>query len=480
MTTRFFLILILLSVSATLGSVQAQESDSDVHLEVAAPQRPAGVREFHINEFVDLGLAQNPIMKAAAEQVVEARAQYEQLKTQKVPQLVLNDTTSIQPETSIDTGGLFPSSFQANRSFPDRFVLVSPVTNQLQLSLQVLLTTFGKVENTIAAAFLNIDTATASADVDKYNLTYVLKEAFFQKLRADAQVSVSRENLAVAKQNLSDTQALFEQGVKSRYDTLQSQIEVTRSVESLAQDLTSVDIAAASINNVLAERQFFAQPITPPVIEVSDSIELAALEDFALNHRAEMRALAYSRASAQKLVDAAYGENQPSLTLAANYQTAFGQSLSPVNQPSLTLQLQWAIFDGGYRKAKVKEAEATLRKIVATQETLENQIILQVDQYWLSLKQTAFNVKTSQQQVENTTEYQDMASQRLINGLATSLEVSDALRNLISARAALVDATNGRDLAFARLEQALGKDIPNRKLSPEFLTSAEAEETPKS
>ncbi len=477
MVTR--IVYILVFILMFVGSVQSQEDDPSSHLEVTPPQRPSGVKEMELDEFIALGLAQNPVMQAAAQQVESARAQYEQVKSQKNPQLVLKDSTNLQRETSVSTNSLLPNSFVNNNTFPDEFVLVSPLTNQLQLSLQVLLTTFGKVENTIAAAFINIDTASASADIDKYNLIYSLKVAFFQKLKADAQVAVARQNLTVTNQNLTDTQALFEQGVQSRYDILQAEIEVTRSVEQLAQNLTDVDLAEAQIANVLNEHEFHAQPVSPPDAEVSPHIEVPALEQFALNHRAEMRAIEYSLASAQKLVDAAYGENQPTLTLAANYQTAFGQSLSPVNYPSLVLQLQWSIFDGGYRKAKVKEAKATLDKIEFQKVDLENQIILQVDQYWLKLKQTAFNVTTAQQQLSNATEYHDMARQRYINGLATSLEVSDSLRNLIAARANLVETKFDRDLAFSRLEQALGADVPNRKLTPDFLTSVQAEETPK-
>jgi outer membrane protein len=476
MTKRILCIFFLALLCTGALLCQETESQSEIPLDLTAPERPAGVRKMDLDEFVDLGLAQNPIMVTAAQQVVEARAQYEQIKSEKVPKLVLTDGTTLQQETSVDTNSILPSSFQGN--FPNEFVLISPITNQLQLSLQVLLTTFGKVENTIAAAFINIDAAAAKADVDRYNLIYTLKQAYFQKLRADANVVVARENLAITKENLSDTQALFNQGVMAKYDLLQAQIEVTRAVENLSKSLNTVDLAAAQITNVLAERSFYAQPIDPPSVEVSSSIQVPTLEEFALEHRAEMRAIRYTREAAQKLVDAAYGENQPTLTLAANYQTAFGQSLSPVNYPSLTLNLQWYIFDGGYRKAKVKEAEATLQKIVSSQETLENDIILQVDQRWLELKQSAYNLTTAQQQLANTIEYHYMARERFINGLATSLEVSDSLRNLITARAQAVDAKYARDLAFARLEQALGRNIPDRKLTPETLTSAQAEEIP--
>jgi outer membrane protein TolC len=459
-------------------SVDSPEADPltpKLDLQISAPERPAGVKEMRLGEVIDLGLAQNPQMQVAAERVERARAIYQQQKSAKVPRLILNNLTAVQPERRINTDDLF-TGISRPTNFPSRFVLVSPITDTFKLSLEVLLTTFGRVENTIAAAFLEIDTEMAAADVDRLNLNYQIKVAFFEKLQADAKVVVARENLKVTNKNLGDTQALFEQGVMSRYDILQAEIEVTRAVEQLSNDLTLVDQAFAKLGNVLAERKFQVQPITPKPIEVQSDIDLPSLTQFALEHRPEMQTLNCSRAVAQKLIDAAYGENQPTLTLAANYQTAFGQSLSPVDVPSLTLQLQWQIFDGGYRKAKVKEAEAVLRSIDSSKEQLENDILLQVEAYWLDLKQTAFNLKTAQQQLSNSLEYYDMARRRYINGLATTLEVSDSLRNLIAARGAVVEATYDRDLAFARLEQSLGHDVPNRHLTLEFLTPSDGAE----
>lgn len=449
---------------------------SGTHWELPAhaPERPSGVREMTLAETLELGLSQNPQMRVAAERVEQARATYLQAKSQKVPRLVLTNTTRLQRETSIDTGGLlgdFTRGPAAARvaAFPDRFVLMSPVTNEFQLSLQTLLTTFGRVENQIAAAFLQIDAESAAADIDRLSLSYAVKRAFFAKLQADATVEVSRLNLSVANQNLDDTKALFEQGVMARYDILQAEIEVTNAVQELSQNLTDVDSAFANLANVLAERAFRVQPIAPPPPTVESEIELFALENFALAHRPEMVSIAYNRAVAGKLLDAARDESKPSLVLAANYQTHLGQSLSPVDLPSLNLQLQWSLFDGGLRKAKILEAESVLRGIDALEVQQMNQILQQVETSWLDFKQTAFTLTTAEKQVANSVEYHDMARRRYLNGLATTLEVAEAMRNLVAARTGLVEAHYLRDLAFARLEQSLGRDVPERHLTLEFL-----------
>lgn len=474
--------LLTVSLTTLLWMTSGAEPPPEVPwtLPPRAPERPSGVRELTLTETLELGMSQNPQMKLAAERVEQARATYLQVKSQKVPRLILTNTTRLQPETSIKTGNLLgefargPLAARAS-NFPDRFVLMSPVTNEFMLSLQTLLTTFGRVENQIAAAFLQIDAESASVEIDRMNLAYAVKQAFFAKLQAEATVEVSRLNLTVANQNLDDTKALFEQGVMARYDILQAEIEVTNAVQDLSQNLTDVDNAAASLANVLAERTFHVKPVSPPAPFVASDIDLAVLENFALAHRPEMVSIAYNRAVADKLLEAARDESKPSLVLAANYQTHLGQSLSPVDLPSLNLQLQWSLFDGGLRKAKILEAESVLRELSALEQQQTNLILQEVESSWLDFKQTAFTLATAEKQVANSLEYHDMARRRYLNGLATTLEVAEAVRNLVAARTTLVAASYLRDLAFARLEKSLGRDVPERHLTSEFLQSVSKE-----
>jgi len=430
---------------------------------------PAGVRALDLDEVVSLGLQQNPQMRVAEEQVEQARAQYEEQKAAKGLRLQLNNSTTVQPRRSVDTSDLLTTRFPG---FPQRFVLVDPVTDQFNLSLQKLLTTFGRVESQIAAAFLQIDVQTANAGLVAQNLRYEVKRAFFDKLKADAFVAAQRSNLAVSRENLDTTQALFDQGVASRYDLLQAQITVTESVEDLSENLTQVDLASAKLSNVLNETEERIQPLPPSPVEFNPDLELDSLRAVAANNRAEVAVLNYRMDVAEELLDAAKKSNRPELVLAANYSTAFGQSLTPTDVTALTLQIQWTLFDGGRKKAQIQEAESVLQELEASRVEIVNGINLEVEQAWLELLQNRFNLLTATQQLSNAEEYYDMAMQRFVHGLSTALEVSEALRNLIAARSQLVRAEFDRDLAFARLERALGTDIPDRNLTEEFITTA--------
>ena len=430
------------------------------------PIGPAGLERLELEDAIRLGLEQNPQMVSAREKVNQARASYEQQKSTKNVKLFLDNRTAIQPRRSIETSPLLTRSFP---NFPDRFVLIDPVTDQFTLSLQKLLTTFGKVEHAISAAFLNINVQDANSQIQELQLTYDIKQAFFNKLKAQASVDAYRSDLEVSRENLEVTQALFERGIMARYDILQAEIQVTRSIENLSESLTRVDQTSSNLTQVLAEKEFGVDPIPPEPIQVEEGIEVAELREFALLNRPEMLSVEYQMQVADKLLLAARGESKPEVVLAANYQTAFGHSLAPTNVPSITLQIQWALFDGGLRAAKVAEAESVIRDLQASKEQLRNQIVNDVDIHWLDFNQSGFSLKTAEQQLQNSIEYHEMATERYRYGLATTLEVSDSLRNLVAARAALIEAEYDQDLAFARLERSLGETVPDRILNRTFL-----------
>lgn len=342
-TSTIILLLFMLFVPCL-----AQDQQPTLDLPPRKTFGPAGVRSLDLDEAIKLGLRQNPQMSIAEEQVEQARAQYEQQRSAKGLRLLVNNRTTVQRRRTIETSDLLTGRFP---NFPSRFVLLDPVSDNFSLSLQKLLTTFGRVESQTAAAFMQIDVESANASLMAQNLRYDIKKAFLDKLKADALVAAQRSNLAVSRENLNRTQALFDRGITSRYDLLQAQIAVTRAVESLSENLTQVDVASTKLGNVLNDSQERVQPLPPPPVSFDPDLDLDDLRAVAANNRAELVALNYRKEVAQMLLKAAQKSNRPELVLAANYSTALGQSLSPTDVTALTLQLQWTLFDGGLKKS---------------------------------------------------------------------------------------------------------------------------------
>lgn len=421
---------------------------------------PPPPRVYTLQGSVETGLRQNPAIRVAEEQVASAAAQYGQQQSQKNLTFGFGSQTALQPKRALSTAGL------------GTFPLLDSVSSSINSSLGVLLTTFGRVENEIAAAFLQIGVQSENLRTTRRNVNYLVKQAFFNRLKSDATVVVSDQNLQVSQQALGDSQRLFKQGVMARYDVVQAELQVTEATQQLAEARTSVDVATANFLTVLNEK--YSGPVMleqPKPILVDEALTLGPLQEVALQHRPEIASLNRSLDVARTLLVAAENESKPSVTLSADYLTNPGVALSAQDHYQLTLGVSWLLLDGGFRDNKVAEAEAQIRSIEASGEELRNQVALDVETAWLDFQLTTFTTETARKRVEAAGVYYDMARQRFLNGLSTSLEVQSALQSLNEARQAQVVADFNRDLAFAALENAVGLDFPDRRLAvtPEML-----------
>ncbi|MBM3464066.1 MAG: hypothetical protein FJX76_18375 [Armatimonadetes bacterium] len=153
-----------------------------------APCAPALV--MNLAESLDVGYRQSPTLMQGRESVVQAVAQYKQLWAQKNATINYNNTIGIQrPRVA--------SAVLNNCTFTG--TVLDAVTTQFAITLQGLISTFGRVENQIAAQFVQIDVQTLGVEVSRQTLANSIKQAFFERLKADGQVLVAVDNLKVSE-----------------------------------------------------------------------------------------------------------------------------------------------------------------------------------------------------------------------------------------------------------------------------------------
>lgn len=426
---------------------------------------PDGVRVLTLEESLRDGLARNPTMKVAAEKVVKARARYQELKSAKNPKIGIDSGVIAQPQISIDSTTIFPNGVLPP-GFPDTLNVVNAIQSRLHVALELLLTTFGRVENQIAAALVGIGSAAQQAASEQRQLTLDVKRRYFARLRAEATVRVSALNLDSSKQMLSDTEARFKQGLLAKYDVLQAELDVTDA--SQRKDVATSEMVTS---NTGLESVLFAPPGEPlwavPAAPISIEPDVAAesLKGIALAHRPEVLGLDLDLLVARRLLAAAQADNNPTLSFGLNYSANWGNNLLPSDAKNAMLQFSWPILDGGQRAARVKAASSDLRTVEASIALVRQSVSQQVSDAWQRLLLTRQNLATAESRAQIASQYFFLARQRFIHGVGTSLEMQSALRALNDARLALVVAGNDVDLAFAEVEQSLGVDFPDRHLT---------------
>lgn len=432
-----------------LGTARA-ESPSDAPWPEARPG-PTVVapssQALTLEQAVRLGQDQSPDLRVAAEAVETAVGQYQQLKSGMRPMLQFNSGTTVQDKQSKATTRL------------------DPVSSQISLGMQWLLTTFGQLENQIAAAFLQIDVQRANFEVTRQDLVLAVKTAFFRRLQADATLATAEANLVSTQQSLSDTNSLFAQGLMARYDVVQAELAVVEATQDVAQSRTDIGTTTVALQTVLYELgDPRVDPVPPPEITVDRTVTGSDLDRLAQQSRPEVAVLDRNLAAADALLESAYSNSYPNVSLFTGYISTVG-SFVPTDVLGLTLQVQWNIFDGGLRDGAVHEAEATIRSLHAQADQLRANITSQVQTAFLNFEQTEFTLQTAVKRVETARVFYEMARERFLNGLGTSLETQTALASWISARQELVEATYEREIAFAQLERQIGIDFPNRRLA---------------
>jgi len=121
------------------------------------------------------------------------------------------------------------------------------------------------------------------------------------------------------------------------------------------------------------------------------------------------------------------------------------------------LAANWSLFNGGEVTAKIRSAEAQLRRSQNELTALQLQVELEVKSACLLLESAAAQKRAAEKEVEQATEAHRIATLRYQEGVGTSVEVLDAEANLSGARTRLNAAIYNLNLAVANLDLAVGR-----------------------
>ncbi|MDI6789657.1 MAG: TolC family protein [Thermodesulfobacteriota bacterium] len=120
------------------------------------------------------------------------------------------------------------------------------------------------------------------------------------------------------------------------------------------------------------------------------------------------------------------------------------------------LRLNFPFFEGGLRRAEVKEAEAKQRQSELIYEDLKKTINIEVENAYLDLITQREILKSLEDQLAFARDNYNATSKQFEFGLANSIDVMDANTLLVTAERQLAEARLNYQLADLRLKRATG------------------------
>ena len=305
----------------------------------------------------------------------------------------------------------------------------------------------------------------------KQGLIFQIVQAYYDVLKTQELVKVSKEILARSQENTAATKVHVQVGNLIPADVATSQVREANDELSLLSNENALKIATATLPRlmglepgaevILAEDSDYAQYLDSGEIKVTDMAIEEAIE-LAYENRPEFKELNSLLAQLEADVKLARLARLPQLDADLNYAVNLDdylherENFGQFRSWDFTTRLNFPIFDGGVTKRRVQEVNLLLNQTREDAKDLERSIALEVRQAYLNLKRAERAIDISGTQVRNAESSLEVIRGRFQQELAFLLELLDAQTEFAQALTNQVRSFYDYKIARSALQRAMG------------------------
>jgi outer membrane protein len=427
---------------------------------IAVQGRSADVRRLTLTEAVHLAIAQNRSLKIARLKVMEnerkkdaERAGYFPALTNESNLLRITELQNVEiPAGVFGTIGETPIPARSLIIPQGRLTFYSSGTMLAQPLTQLVRI---RQSNRIAAA----EVAVSREDLRKaenqvalrvHSLYFNILITRLQKQAAEQQITYATENLRESEEDIRNGSALKVAAIQGLAGLLESQQDVL-TAELQVEDLTS------ELNDLLALPMDTRLELDP---SVPASVELRPREEYlraAWSESPEIQAAVETVRKAEAGVTAAKSAYIPDITAYARHSYQVGVPFLVHNFGTFGFHMEWTVFEFGKRRAVIRERELQLAQAEENLRRIREEIGVQVESGYHKLERTRTLVQVASQVVKLRQESERLAQNELAQGVVLVSAREQATAASYKARAELLRASLGYLLAWAELEQTVGR-----------------------
>jgi outer membrane protein TolC len=417
----------------------------------ATPQELVG-RELGLEESVNIGLENAPLIVARIGDYIAAQQRVNQALAPLLPQLTGLGSYGRQRSLSTISGNAGSSDF-----------------GSASITASQLLFDFGRTWAAKDAAKYTAAAIKESLETQKLDISQLVKTQYFTLLLSKRLVQVNLAALDRAEVNLRSAQGFFQVGTQPKSFVTRAEVDVANARVNVIRAQNAVNLARVALNTAMGIA------VNAPT-EVKDLLSYSQfplnrdeLVGEALRNRPEYRQVKAVADNAEALIRVTFRDFFPNLFASGTYGVA-GITGFPAadsrstngfidsgNQWNVGLTLSWSIFDGGGKIARYKEAKANLEAAKARVRDTELQVWQNVEQSYLILGEAEERIGAAQKAVESAEENYQLARGRFDAGVANIIELTDAQLALTQAQSDQAQALSDYRIGIARLERALGR-----------------------
>ncbi|MEI8348551.1 MAG: TolC family protein [Candidatus Omnitrophota bacterium] len=301
----------------------------------------------------------------------------------------------------------------------------------------------------------------------KLNVELDTKRLYYGLLLAYETKRIAEDLVEQAQSHYEEVENNFKQGTSSKFDVLQSKVQVSLLMPQLINANNAIELIIAEMDKLLGLKVGGEIVINDKLIY--NAIEIKE-EDFlkeAYSNEPEMIlkslgidmdkwAIKYARAGWLPQV----GANAEYLYRSGNIGNMFNNEHGNWN---IGFSVRIPIFDGFSTKAKVDSAKAKYVQAVISKDNLADQVAVDVKQACLDLVKATTVIKSQQDSLEDAKEALKISYVRYNNGVGINLDVLDAQVSLANVEKNLAEGMYDYIMAKAKLDRVMGVSSTEEK-----------------
>lgn len=415
-----------------------------------------------LEKAIELGLANDEVLRQAELAVAGAEAQVTQAKSAALPQLSLSGQYG---RNILKPAFFLPEEFREEPDSPAKVEIGEDNDFTGSANLTQILWAAGRVSAGLNAARQYLKSFKYRKNAVSDYVRFSVREAYFGVLLTSEFVRIAEKAMQETEEAVRVTRAGFEEGTVSRFDVMRSEVELANRKAPLIEARNGLDQAMIVLRRRCGLRSDAEIALTDSLAAPEAIGDLGSMLAAMQARSAEIKTLEHTVGAQKQFLRIAKAERYPMLQLSAYYalQTQWSRNFFPEEDliaevAAVQVGLQIPIFDGFNAKGKIKEARANLRVAELELDRTKRDKELAVRQAWLNLESALAALDGRRETVRLAEEAYRLAVVRLQNGLATPLERLDAELAMTMARGQLAEALFSYSMARAYLELAVGSD----------------------
>ena len=278
-------------------------------------------------------------------------------------------------------------------------------------------------------------------EITRSNQVQVVEEAYYNILKLQRLVALSQENINRSQKQLENVKAKYSLGMVAQIDVISAEYELSKAQSDRLNAESNLQIAKMNFNQLLGRDLNILVELTTELAFNPSVVDLKQSTDYALTHRLEIKKAEDEVALKTKEVQVNTNDYTPLL-----------------NQ---------------------KKSQVDLEISKVSLENIQNNILIELQQNYESLKNTERNVPLQEKNLNKANEYLKIAEARFDAGAITSIELIDARNDAYEAENAYLQAVFDYNVAMSKFYNSLGMSLEERmKAFPYDGTKPASQEQP--